>query len=83
MVVESGIHRLFSLPISWLIHQNMRLLLQVCPYSLLYCHLQILFLQLSDYTNFFEKVILNEKPFRGLLHAQLEAKTREELKEGR
>ncbi len=41
------------------------------------------FLQPSDYTNFFEKVILNEKPFRGLLHAQLEAKTREELKEGR
>jgi hypothetical protein len=41
------------------------------------------FLQPSDYTNFFEKVIVNEKLFKGSLHAELEAKAREELKEGR
>ena len=41
------------------------------------------FLEPSDYTNFFDKVIVNGKPFRGSLHAQLETKTRAELKEGR
>jgi type III restriction enzyme len=41
------------------------------------------FLEPSDYTNFFDKVIVNGKQFRGSLHAQLETKTRAELKEGR
>ena len=41
------------------------------------------FLQPSDYTNFFEKVIVNGKQFRGSLHTELETKSREELKEGR
>jgi type III restriction enzyme len=38
------------------------------------------FLDPSDYTNFFETVLVNEKPFIGSLQAELESKTREELK---
>ncbi len=41
------------------------------------------FLQPSDYTNFFDKVIVHDKLFKGSLHSELESKSREQLKEGR
>lgn len=38
------------------------------------------FLDPRDYNSFFEKVIEKDEPFKGTLHAELESKTRSELR---